>query len=206
MKRIFIGAIVTAFLLAIPSLAGAHSGTVTCDARGVQFTYNANFPQAFTATEHVGDAVYTFNIAPNVINTHLVPLPATSPVVVSATWGGPGSIAPRTLNCPVATPPTTPVCPPDYPNDAGMNNGVKLCTRVDTVTIPVEVIRYINVPGPSPTPGVCAKGQKQLSYKNGVLTCEKTTIKVKTKTKIKTITRWVEWCPKPPHKTPGVAG
>lgn len=212
MKRIFIGAIAAAFLLAIPSLAGAHSGAVSCDSAGVLFTYNANFATAKTATEHVGNSVYTFNITPNVVNTHLVPLPATSPVVVSSTWGGPGSIIPRALNCPTAppaclsgevnqsgecitpVPPPRPVCPVGYA-DAGLDHGILRCTITNTVIETIPPVYY-----------ECPKGTKLVSYKSGATICQKTVIKVKTKTKIKTVTRWVQWCPKPPKPTPGVAG
>lgn len=217
MKRIFIGAIAAAFLLAIPSLAGAHSGAVSCDSGGVLFTYNADFATAKTATEHVGSAVYTFNITPHVVNTHLVPLPTTSPVVVSATWGGPGSIIPRALNCPTAPPvcdqltgrnsdgtncsvpnPTPPVCPAGYTTEPSPNVNMVLCTRTVTNTLPA-----------APVPPVyykCPKGTKLVSYKSGATICLKYKNKVKIVTKIKRIFVDVPDDKPTPPRGGGVAG
>lgn len=211
MKRILISSIVAVALFIVPSMAQAHSGEVTCDSKGVLFTYNANFATAKTSTEHVGDAVYTFNVTPNVVNTHLVPLPVTSPVTVSATWGGPGSIAPRALSCPVATPPvppttpSAPVCPPNTVNE-GMSGGVLVCVRTVTNTVSVQVPTL-----PATIPPVfykCPKGTKLVAYKSGATICLKYRNKIKIITITKVKIRYVDVpddSPRPP-KGNGVAG
>lgn len=215
MKRIAISGIITIVMFIVPSMALAHSGSVSCDATGVKFTYNANFASYKVSTERVGDQTYTFNVAPKVVQTHIVPLPTTSPVVVSASWGGPGSIPATTLSCPVTAPPVNVVvCPEGYvPQDAPNpvdygHSYVVLClrtvtvTNTNTVTVPVEVIRYVTTPNP-PVQYKCPKGTKRVGFKSNILTC----LKVKTKTVTRIVIREIPWKPNPPrHHTPGVTG
>lgn len=204
MKRIAVLCAALMALFIVPSVANAHSGTVSCNATGVTFTYNANFATAKTSTEHVGDMTYIFNVTPNVVNTHIVPLPTTSPVVVSATWGGPGSIAPRSLNCPVTPPPLVVpkvVCPVGYVTEDSPNPNMVLCSRVITVT------NTVTLPA-APVPPVyykCPKGTKLVAYKSGATICLKNHVKIKIVTKIKRIYVDVP-DDNPPPRGGGVAG
>lgn len=209
MKRTLIGSIVALALLAIPSMANAHSGIVSCDANGVKFTYN-HFSTAKTATEYVNDSVYTFNVTPNVVNTHIVPLPTLSPAVVSATWGGPGSIAPRTLTCPVAPPVAQPLPCPYGTVFKESANGYMVCiltvTRTEVVAGPPAA-----TPLPATIPPVyykCPKGTTLIAYKSGATICLKKKIKnkIKTVTKIKIVYVDVPDDKPTPPKGGGVAG
>lgn len=199
--------------LALPGVASAHSGNVTCDSTGVVFTYNANFPANTVVTEHVAGSSYTFTPPAFAVSTHTDPAPNLSGgtngigigFLASATWIGGGTIPPTTLNCPQVTPqppviPVPPVTPPSPPitpapvcpagtNSAGVSNGVLVCVTPPPVTPPPFAI--------------CPKGDKSLGVKNGVLLCQ--VIKIKVVHKITKIVKWVQWCPLPPKKG-GVAG
>lgn len=205
MKKFLIGSILSAVLLAVPTMASAHSGTVTCNSSGVVFHYNANFASTKTATERVNSAQYTFVVPAYTAIDHTVPLPTTTPVVASSNWGGPGSIPATTLNCP--SPPPPPTCAAGDTSQ-GVVNGVLVCNHTTVVTIPGPVVT-VTVPGPPVVPpvGVCPKGTKNIGQVGGVLTCLKTVIKTKTHIKIQWRIKYIEWCPKPPPPGPSpVAG
>lgn len=184
MRRFLIASAVCIATLAIPTIASAHTGRVTCDSTGVVFNYDANFPANTAVTEHVNGINYSFIPTAFAVSTHIDPLPGIATVTASATWVGGGTIAPTTLTCPVPAPPVVPppVVPPTPPAP------------------PIIVPPVPPVVPPAPTP-VCGKGFR-LHQSNHVNYCIKTVVKVKTIVKIK----YVWWCPLPPHKKSGVTG
>lgn len=185
MKKFFIASAVCIATLAIPAMASAHSGHVTCDPTGVVFSYDANFPANTAVTEHVNGINYSYVPAAFITSTHTDPLPGIASVTVSATWTGGGTIPPIVLTCPVfdvvIIPPVVvpPVTPP---------------------VVPPPVVPPVVPPIVPPKP-VCGTGYR-LHQSNHVNYCLKTVTKIKRVVKIK----YVWWCPLPPHKKSGVTG
>lgn len=216
MKRIIIGSILSAVMLIVPGIASAHSGTVTCDSRGVVFTYNANFPTTTTVTQDVSGVTKTVTVPRNTATVDIMPFTAAT-VVASSTWVGGGTIPPTTLTCPYTAPPVPPCeqfdavrnpeCRPPTPPAINCAPGTAEVSRV-TEGVNTTVLCERTVVPPVPPMPLCPKGTKNLGVKNGILLCQRTKIKVVNKTKIKWKTKLVEWCPAPPkkHKTPGVTG
>lgn len=109
-------AAIIAAVLATP--AAAHTGSVTCDTRGVVFTYQANFERDTLVTETVGQAQRIVLIHARTASTSTWP-GITGTITVGARWSI-GSIPTVTLACPAAppppvvvtTPPPAPVAPP----------------------------------------------------------------------------------------------
>lgn len=198
MKRLIAG-LVAVVALAVPGVASAHSGTVTCDTTGVVFHYNADFPITTQVTEKAGSVTKNFTVPARTAVTDTIS-GLTGTIVASSTWVGGGTIPPTTLTCPAPPPPPPPV-PTCKAGDVseGIVNGVLVCDHTITIVTPPAP--------PSPPPFVvCPKGTKNLGIQNGILTCLKTQIKIKVKTKVITKIKWVVWCPLPPKPTPGVAG
>ena len=107
--------IIAVIALAVPSVASANTGSVTCDSTGVVFSYNANFGRTKVSTETVNGVTQQFTVPANTAVTHIWPIFGT--LTVGATWSG-GSIPTVTLVCPAPatpTPPPPPVTPPAPP-------------------------------------------------------------------------------------------
>jgi hypothetical protein len=105
--------IVALIALAVPGVASANTGSVTCNSTGVVFSYNANFGRDKVSTETVNGVTQQFTVPAHTAVTHTWPIFGT--LTVGATWSG-GSIPTVTLVCPAATPPITPpVTPPATP-------------------------------------------------------------------------------------------
>lgn len=183
----YLAGVIAAFaLLAIPGIASAHTGRVTCDSTGIVFNYDANFPANTVVTEHVNGTDYSFVPATFAPSVNTVPLQTVANVTASATWVGGGTIRPVTLTCPVVIPvPITPPAPlPPVPP-----------------TPPVPPVPPLPPTPPPHVPVVCPVGYK-LHQSAHVNYCIKRIVKVKTVVKIK----YVWWCPMPPKPTPGVTG
>src|ERR1700712_1211202 len=69
--------------VALPAVASANTGTVTCDSRGVVFSYRANFNPSRVSTEVVGGATQPFTVPKWTAVEHVWP-GIYGPVVVSA--------------------------------------------------------------------------------------------------------------------------
>jgi uncharacterized repeat protein (TIGR01451 family) len=105
--------IVALVALAVPGVASANTGSVTCDSTGVVFSYNANFGRDKVSTETVNGVTQQFTVPAHTAVTHTWPIFGT--LTVGATWSG-GSIPTVTLVCPApAAPPPPPVAPPPPP-------------------------------------------------------------------------------------------
>ena len=98
--------IVALIALAVPGVASANTGSVTCDSTGVVFSYNANFGRDKVSTETVNGVTQQFTVPAHTAVTHTWPIFGT--LTVGATWSG-GSIPTVTLVCPA---PVTPPPPP----------------------------------------------------------------------------------------------
>lgn len=202
--RKLIGIIAVLAALALPVSASAHSGTVTCNTTDVVFSYHADFPVTTVVHEKAGAVTKDFTVLAHTAATDSIPYVragGNDVIVASSTWVGGGTIPPTTLICLGVTPvpPVTPVPVPPVPNppvcpagtnSAGISNGVLVCVTPPPV-----------VPPPF---AICPKGDKSLGVKNGVLVCVQTKIKIVHK--VTKIVKWVQWCPLPPKKTPGVTG
>ena len=108
--------IIAVIALAVPTVASANTGSVTCDSTGVVFSYNANFGRTKVSTETVNGATQQFTVPANTAVTHIWPK-IYGTLIVGATWSG-GSIPTVTLVCPAPatpTPPPPPVTPPAPP-------------------------------------------------------------------------------------------
>src|SRR5436305_1372900 len=102
--------------LALPGVAAANTGSVTCDSSGVVFSYHSNFDTAKVSTETVNGVTQQFTVPAHAASTHTWPGISGTPTA-GATWGG-GSIPTVTLTCPPAppvAPPPPPVAPPPPP-------------------------------------------------------------------------------------------
>jgi hypothetical protein len=107
--------IVALIALAVPGIASANTGSVTCDSTGVVFSYNANFGRDKVSTETVNGVSQQFTVPAHTAITHTWPIFGT--LVVGATWSG-GSIPTVTLVCPApqaSPPPPVPLAPPVVP-------------------------------------------------------------------------------------------
>jgi uncharacterized repeat protein (TIGR01451 family) len=107
--------IIAVIALAVPTVASANTGSVTCDSTGVVFSYNANFGRTKVSTETVNGVTQQFTVPAHTAITHTWPVFGT--LTVGATWSG-GSIPTVTLVCPAPatpTPPPPPVTPPVAP-------------------------------------------------------------------------------------------
>lgn len=186
MKRL-IAFLCTLAIFAIPSVASAHTGTVTCDSRGVVFTYNANFSRDTTTTENVNGVIKTFIVRANVVSTDVIASNQfTTPIVASSNWGF-GSIPATTVVCPPKpptpptpkppAPPAPPVCPVNTVNE-GVSNGVLICVRTITNTLPapppitVTVIKTIPE-SPEEKAPKCPKGTKHYHTYGSAVICVK---------------------------------
>jgi uncharacterized repeat protein (TIGR01451 family) len=99
--------------LALPGVASANTGSVTCDNTGVVFSYDAHFGRAKVATETVNGVSKQFTVPKYTATTDTWPVFGT--LTVGSTWSG-GSIPTVTLVCPPPAPPLTPpVAPPIAP-------------------------------------------------------------------------------------------
>jgi hypothetical protein len=104
--------------LALPALASANTGYVTCESTGVVFHYNTDFGRTKVVTETVNGVTRQFTVPARTAVTDTWPQFGT--LTVGATWSG-GSIPTVTLHCPapapppVAPPPPPPVAPPPPP-------------------------------------------------------------------------------------------
>lgn len=184
--------------LFVPSVASAHTGSVTCTAQGVVFTYNANFPvteNAFEKVDFSNGAFSTknFTVVAGQVTSDTIPVDTAGTVVASSTWAGGGSIPPTSVTCPspdlipgpfpsVAPPPVTPVSTfaPPIVCPAGTTPDATGCVKIIAK---------------------CPKGTKQYSFKYGVLICVKTHIKVIHKIKL------IPYTPVcPPNKSRGGGG
>ena len=61
-KRLAAIPIIALVALAIPSVASANTGSVTCDSTGVVFSYNANFGRDKVSTETVNGVTQQFTV------------------------------------------------------------------------------------------------------------------------------------------------
>ena len=104
--------IVALFALAVPGVASANTGSVTCDSTGVVFSYNANFGRDKVSTETVNGVSQQFTVPAHTAVTHTWPIFGT--LTVGATWSG-GSIPTVTLVCPAPVTPPPPPPPPSPP-------------------------------------------------------------------------------------------
>lgn len=104
--------IVALIALAVPGVASANTGSVTCDSTGVVFSYNANFGRDKVSTETVNGVSQQFTVPAHTAVTHTWPIFGT--LTVGATWSG-GSIPTVTLVCPAPAAPPPPVTPPVTP-------------------------------------------------------------------------------------------
>lgn len=214
MKRVICVAV---FLvaLAIPNIASAHTGTVKCDSTGVVFSYNNNFAHDTLVTESVKDStqgngtVYSVTVPANKAFTHTVPAPSNS-VIASAVWTdgySKGSIGPTIISCPVSPVKTPPVCPLNTVNE-GVSNGVLVCVRTVTNTLPapppITVTVIKTVPEDEEMPVKCPKWAKPYRVYDNMTLCIKTHIIVKWKTRIKMIPYTPNTAPVKNHK--GVGG
>jgi uncharacterized repeat protein (TIGR01451 family) len=111
-KRLAAIPIIAMIALAIPSVASANTGSVTCDSTGVVFSYNANFGRDKVSTETVNGVTQQFTVPAHTAITHTWPVFGT--LTVGATWSG-GSIPTVTLMCPPPPPPVAPPPPPVTP-------------------------------------------------------------------------------------------
>lgn len=217
MKKFIIGGILTVVIMALPTIASAHTGTVTCDSRGVVFSYNNNFQNPTVSTEFVKDSTqgngnqFQVTVPAHNAFTHIVAV--TAPVVVaSASWTdghSKGGIGPVTLNCPqppkVTPPPTIipPACPTNTVSE-GMSNGVLVCVRTitNTVQLPAPPANTVTVTVTAPIVALkCPKGTKVYRrYSSGVI-CTKRHVVVKHSVKL------IPYKPVgPPKKNHGVGG
>ena len=89
--------IVALIALAVPGVASANTGSVTCDSTGVVFSYNADFGRTKVSTETVNGVTQQFTVPAHTAVTHTWPIFGT--LTVGATWSG-GSIPTVTLTCP----------------------------------------------------------------------------------------------------------
>ena len=94
--------LVAVFALALPGVASANTGDVTCTDQGVVFSYNANFDEERVSTETVNGQTQEFTVPAFTAVTHLWP-GVTGDIVAGATWDG-GEIKPKLLHCPPAPP------------------------------------------------------------------------------------------------------
>src|SRR5689334_24698106 len=96
--------------LALPGVAAANTGSVTCDSTGVVFSYHANFTKDTVSTETVNGVTHQFTVPAATAVKDTWPVFGT--VTAGATWNG-GSIPTVTLTCPA--PPAPPPPPPPPP-------------------------------------------------------------------------------------------
>lgn len=159
MTRPVVLGVLVAAVLVLPAAARANTGSVTCDARGVVFTYNDNFTVSKTATETVGDVSRTFQVPENMSAVDIWP-GLTGSVTAGAEWNG-GSIPTQTLTCPA--PPAPPVAPPAPPAPPAAPPAVPVAPPAAP---PVVVV-------PPTKPPKCPEGTVRQSYdsKAGVLVC-----------------------------------
>src|SRR5664279_4116702 len=75
--------------LALPGVASANTGSVTCDSTGVVFSYDAHFGRVKVATETVNGVSQPFSVPKYTAITHTWPVFGT--LTVGSTWSG-GSI------------------------------------------------------------------------------------------------------------------
>ena len=92
--------------LALPGVASANTGSVTCDSTGVVFHYNPNFSGTAVVTETVNGDTRQFTPPKGVTSTDTWPVFGT--ITAGATWNG-GKIDTVTLQC--AAPPRRPPRP-----------------------------------------------------------------------------------------------
>lgn len=200
MKKFIIGGILTVVIMALPTIASAHTGTVTCDSRGVVFSYNNNFQNPTVSTEFVKDSTqgngnqFQVTVPAHNAFTHIIAV--TAPVVIaSASWTdghSKGGIGPVTLNCPQPTP--KPVeCPPGTMPEAGLVvTGRVVCIR--TVTLPplppvvntvyIYVDRPVTVVQPVEDKLKCPKGTKVYRRFGNSVICTKRHVVVKHSVKL----------------------
>jgi uncharacterized repeat protein (TIGR01451 family) len=148
--------IVALIALALPGVAAANTGSVTCDSTGVVFSYNANFGRDKVSTETVNGVTQQFTVPAHKAVTHTWP-GLFGTLTVGATWSG-GSIPTVTLMCPapVTPPPPPPVAPPPPP--------VPPAPPAPPVTPPAPPVAPPVVPAvpetpaaPSPSPQIALK-------------------------------------------------
>jgi uncharacterized repeat protein (TIGR01451 family) len=102
--------------LALPSVAAANTGSVTCDSTGVVFSYHSNFTTDEVSTETVNGETRQFTVPAHTAVTHTWPGISGTPTA-GANWRG-GSIPTAQLTCPASPPtvtPPPPVAPPPPP-------------------------------------------------------------------------------------------
>lgn len=135
-KRILTLAITLTAALTVPSLASAHTGTVSCTDKGVIFSYQANFSHDTLVTEYVNGVQHQITVPAGKAVSDGIDAPAAY-VVAKALWvdgSAQGSIPLTEMNCP------NPVVHPD------------VCIPTETVTNTIytpgpETIQYVDVPG-----------------------------------------------------------
>lgn len=187
MKRKTLGLVVALCALAGPSVASAHTGSVTCDARGIVFTYNANFERDTLVLETVrqGDVTKTKVIGVK----RKLPGSDTWPGYVGEAWAGAkwkgGGIRWTKLVCPKPPPPVSPpVTPPVVPPTPPVAPPVPPAAPPAPVTppapppVPVTPVTPTTPPvavTPPKTAPKCPKGTTRKSYdsETGVLVCFK---------------------------------
>jgi uncharacterized repeat protein (TIGR01451 family) len=136
--------------VALPAVASANTGTVTCDSRGVVFSYRANFNPSRVSTETVNGVSRDFTVPKWTAVEDIWPGVTGNPVV-GATWSG-GGIATVTLHCPPAPPAPPPVVvtpPPVAPPPAVP---VTPPPVAPPVTPEVPVVSSAPAPAATPTP------------------------------------------------------
>src|SRR4051794_12059504 len=73
-KRLAAIPIIALVALALPSVASANTGSVTCDSTGVVFSYNANFGREKVSTETVNGVTQQFTVPAFTAVTHTWPV------------------------------------------------------------------------------------------------------------------------------------
>jgi hypothetical protein len=195
-RLLILGAAAVSVALAIPGAAQGHTGSVTCDATGVVFHFNANFERDTIVTETVGapgqvpaERVLTVHRHTAVSDTWVG---VTGTVRAGATWHG-GSIPTTTLVCPTPTspPPPPPVTTPPPPPVAPPATPPATPPAAPPVAPPVAPPTAPPVAPPSPPatttsvtppkkPVKCPRYTYKIRMVRGVLICGKNVIKYRT--------------------------
>jgi hypothetical protein len=199
-RLLILGAAAISVALAIPGAAQGHTGSVTCDATGVVFHFNANFERDTIVTETVGavgqvpaERVLTVHRHMAVSDTWVG---VTGTVRAGATWHG-GSIPTTTLVCPPAAPPppppvTTPPPPPVAPPATPPATPPAAPPAAPPVAPPVAPPAPPAVTSPPPPPATttsvtppkkpvkCPRYTYKIRMVRGVLICGKNVIKYRT--------------------------
>lgn len=186
MKRKTLGlAVALVSVLAVPAIASAHTGSVTCDSRGVVFSYNANFERTTQVTElvtvhpatGVSDTLTrSVVVERRTASTDVFPETAGIGTVWAAAKWRNGGIRWTRLVCP-PTPPAPPVTPPAPPTPPVTPPVAPPAPPAPPVAPPAPPVAPPAVPvTPPAAPAPCPKGYK-LHVSAGTRMCLRTVVK-----------------------------